>query len=160
LTHAVTIQRRPDDVWPWLVQMGAGRAGWYSYDWIDNGRQPSASCLVPGLQAAATIGSLFPALPGTTDAFHALAVETHRHLVLGVRGTGGRGPLVTWAFVLEPAGPDATRLIARARGAAGYPFYGLPVWLGLPAIRAGHFIMQRKQLLGIAARAESSPSLR
>ncbi len=35
-TRAVTIQARPDDIWPWLVQIGTGRAGWYSYDWIEN----------------------------------------------------------------------------------------------------------------------------
>ena len=51
LTHGVTIRRPPRDVWPWLVQMGAGsRAGWYSYDWLDNGRQPSATRIVPELQ--------------------------------------------------------------------------------------------------------------
>ena len=51
LTHAVTIQRAPHDVWPWLVQMGAGiRAGWYSYDFLDNGRNASAARIVPKLQ--------------------------------------------------------------------------------------------------------------
>jgi hypothetical protein len=40
LTHAVTITRPPHDVWPWLAQMGAGsRAGWYSYDFLDNGQR-------------------------------------------------------------------------------------------------------------------------
>ena len=42
VTHAVTINASPDRVWPWLAQMGAGRAGWYSYDWIDNGGHPCA----------------------------------------------------------------------------------------------------------------------
>jgi hypothetical protein len=47
-THAITIHRSPRDVWPWLAQMGAGRrAGWYSYDLLDNGRQPSAGRIVP-----------------------------------------------------------------------------------------------------------------
>src|SRR5512132_4520288 len=49
-THAVTILRPRRDVWPWLVQMGAGRAGWYSYDFIDNGRMPSAEKLLPEFQ--------------------------------------------------------------------------------------------------------------
>jgi hypothetical protein len=47
LTHAITIRRSPGDVWPWLVQMGAGRAGWHSYDFLDNGRgniAPSELC--------------------------------------------------------------------------------------------------------------------
>ena len=67
LTHAITIQRAPHDVWPWLVQMGAGsRAGWYSYDFIDNGRRPSADRIVPVLQTVA-VGDLCPAVPGATD---------------------------------------------------------------------------------------------
>jgi hypothetical protein len=41
LTHAVSIARPPRDVWPWLAQMGAGRAGWYSYDRLDNGGRQS-----------------------------------------------------------------------------------------------------------------------
>ena len=70
----MTIRRAPRDVWPWLVQMGAGsRAGWYSYDWLDNGRKPSASRIVPELQHPA-IGTIFPALPGATDAFTLLAI--------------------------------------------------------------------------------------
>ena len=60
LTHGVTIRRAPRDVWPWLVQMGAGsRGGWYSYDWLDNGRQPSAARIVPELQHPA-IGTDLP----------------------------------------------------------------------------------------------------
>jgi len=39
INHAITIRRSPHDVWPWLAQMGAGRAGWYGYDFIDNGGQ-------------------------------------------------------------------------------------------------------------------------
>jgi hypothetical protein len=105
LTHAITIRRPARDVWPWLAQMGAGnRAGWYSYDVIDNGRRRSAARIVEELQHIG-VGTLFPAV--------------------------------------------------RACAARGYPFYGLPRSIGMPFIRFGHFIMQRRQLLGIACRAES-----
>jgi len=155
LTHAITIQRPPRDVWPWLVQMGAGnRAGWYSYDFIDNGRRPSADRIVPALQTVAA-GDLFPAAPGATEGFHVLEFETARYLVLGWRPAPGTAPIMTWAFVLEWRTDTTTRLIVRARGGREYPFYGLPSWVGKPFIRFGHFVMQRKQLLGIAARAES-----
>jgi hypothetical protein len=155
LTHAITIQRPPRDVWPWLVQMGAGnRAGWYSYDFIDNGRRPSADRIVPTLQTVA-IGDLFPAAPGATDGFHVLAFETARYLVLGWRPAPGAAPIMTWAFVLEWRTDVTTRLIVRARGGREYPFYGLPPWIGKPFIRFGHFVMERKQLRGIAWRAES-----
>ena len=72
LTHATTIGRPRQDVWPLIVQMGAGsRAGWYSYDFIDNGRQRSADRIVPDLQTIA-VGALFPAVPGATDGFQVL----------------------------------------------------------------------------------------
>jgi hypothetical protein len=155
LTHAITVRRRAHQVWPWLVQMGAGnRAGWYSYDIIDNGRRQSAARIVEELQHIA-VGTLFPAVPGATDGFHVLQFETRRSLVLGWRPAPNALPIMTWAFVLEEVNEATTRLVVRARAARGYPFYGLPPAIGMPFIRFGHFIMQRRQLLGIAYRAES-----
>jgi hypothetical protein len=155
LTHGITIGRAPQAVWPWLIQMGAGsRAGWYSYDILDNGRHLSAMRLVPELQNI-TIGTVFPALPGVTDGFTVLAFDPCRSLVLGWPDPHGT-PLVTWAFVLADRGRYATRLIVRARGGQAYRFHGLPSWLSKPIIRLVHFVMQRKQLLGIARRVESS----
>ena len=159
LTHSVTIRRAPRDVWPWLAQMGAGsRGGWYSYDWLDNGREPSAAHIVPELQHP-TIGTIFPALPGVTEGFTLLAIEDERVLTLGWLRQDGM-PEVTWTFVLDEAAPGVTRLMVRARAGLGYRFHGLPLPLTRIAIRVVHFIMQRKQLLGIARRAESSPATR
>ena len=60
LTHAITIRRPPCDVWPWLAQMGPRpRAGWYSYDFLHNGQQPSAERIVPELQGL-SVGMVFP----------------------------------------------------------------------------------------------------
>jgi len=155
LTHAVTIRADRHAVWPWLAQMGAGsRAGWYSYDFLDNGGHPSATCVVRELQRIA-VGTVFPALPGTTDAFTVLAFEPDRSLILGWWGDGK--PIVTWAFVLDSRVDGTTRLIVRARGAHGYRFHGLPSWLSKPIIRLVHFVMERKQLLEIARRVECSP---
>jgi hypothetical protein len=155
LTHAITIRRPPDEVWPWLIQMGAGsRAGWYSYDFLDNGGQPSAANLIPELQDIA-IGTVFPALPGVTEGFSLLALEPRRSLILGWSSPSGT-PLVTWTFVLKDQTDQSTRLIVRARGGQGYRFRGLPSWLSKPIARLVHFVMQREQLLGIARRVESS----
>ena len=66
--HAVTIAASPESVWPWLVQMGSGRAGWYSYDWIDNDGHPSATEIIPEFQRIAP-GDVLPSLPGATDSF-------------------------------------------------------------------------------------------
>jgi hypothetical protein len=155
LTHAITISCPRREVWPWLVQMGAGtRAGWYSYDRIDNEGRRSAERIVGELQSIA-IGTLFPALPGTIDGFTAVRCEPDSSLVLAWTPAPGAAPIVTWAFVLEQLDQRHTRLIVRARGARGYPFCGLPPWIGGLLIRFGHFVMERRQLLGIAARAES-----
>ena len=156
LTHAVTIRRPRREVWPWLLQMGAGRAGWYSYDFIDNGRRHSAERLVPELQRIG-VGEVMPWLPGATDGFTVLRVEPERWLVLGALPPDGGPPLMTWAFVLEAPDPGCTRLIVRARAGAGYhaPF-GLPDWTVTTLVPLGHAVMQRRQLLGIARRAEGA----
>ena len=62
ITHGITIQRPRREVWPWLVQMGGGRAGWYSYDRIDNDGRPSADRIVPDLpDRIAALGEEGPA---------------------------------------------------------------------------------------------------
>ena len=155
-THAVTIRRPRREVWPWLVQMGAGRAGWYSYDFIDNGSRPSAEQIVPELQHIAA-GKLFPALPGATDGFYVLQCEPERTLVLGPLPVPHRAPPSTWTFVLDDVGPDRTRLIVRGRlgyGEPGHRPYHLAPWVLKTLAPLGHFVMERKQLLGIARRAE------
>ena len=151
--HAITIRRPPRDVWPWLVQMGSGRAGWYAYDFIDNRGHRSAERILPEQQNI-RVGAVFPALPGATDVFVVAQYEPERSLVLAWRLPDGKYQ-TTWAFVLEEPQPGCTRLIVRGRVAPGYRPYGLPQWLAVPAGRVAHFIMQRKQLLGIARRAEA-----
>jgi hypothetical protein len=153
LHHAITIRRPRHEVWPWLAQMGAGsRAGWYSYDVLDNGRRPSALWIIPELQQLA-VGMLFPAGPGVTDGFTLLAFEPERFLVLGWRAPDG-GHVMTWAFVLEEIEHGSTRLLVRVRVRAGARVFGLPWSVANYLVSAIHFPMQRKQLMGIARRAE------
>ncbi len=156
LTHAVTVHCAPRELWPWLVQMGADRAGWYSYDWIDNGRRRSVDRIVPELQRP-PVGAIFPALPGERDGFVLVEQESNHWLVLGWPAETG-GYLVTWAFVLSGAGPNLTRLVVRVRASASYRFRGLPRANGLWLARLVHFVMQRRQLVGIVRRAERRAS--
>jgi hypothetical protein len=101
-----------------------------------------------------TRGMIFPALPGTTDGFTVASSDSERFLVLGWNEPDGSW-LVTWAFMLDRLHDGATRLIVRVRGGAGYRFHGLP-WSGARLIvPLVHFVMERKQLLGIAGRAEA-----
>ena len=93
-THAITINAPPEQVWPWIAQMGSGRAGWYSWDAIDNGGRPSSTSIVPALQTVIP-GDIMPAVPGAEDAFVVAAVDAPRDLVLTVPDGNG-GNAVAW----------------------------------------------------------------
>jgi deazaflavin-dependent oxidoreductase (nitroreductase family) len=126
ITHAITVNAPPEAVWPWVVQMGSGRAGWYAYDHIDNGGVPSARRIVPELQHVA-VGDVLPALPGAKDAFIVSEVIPESALVLvvpfqpAVAGSAAASDpsaanaRVNWAIVLEPMEHGHTRLIVRNR---------------------------------------------
>src|SRR5512145_1901204 len=115
-THAITIDAPPEQVWPWIAQMGAGRAGWYSWDAIDNGGTPSANRVVAEFQTVVP-GGVMPAVPGATNAFVVASVDPPRDLVLTVPdGRGGNA--VAWEHVLEPVVGGRTRLIVRGRASA------------------------------------------
>jgi hypothetical protein len=157
-THAITIRCTPAWVWPWLAQMGAGRGGWYSYDSVDNGGQPSADQIIPHLQDV-EVGYIFPWLPGASEGFIVLACEPGRLLILGVPAADGT-PVVTWTFLIESPTEGTTRLIVRARASRAYQFCGLPARVVKRLIPPGHFVMERKQLLGIARRAELAAGVR
>lgn len=174
VTHAVTIAAPPERVWPWLVQMGAGRAGWYSYDWIDNGGHQSANAILLEHQQIAP-GDVMPATPGMTDAFRVAIVEPPHDLVLIVPEAGGANQ-VSWEFLLEPLERGRTRLIVRGR--ISHRWLGsirdrsrppgrlifieriyetlarAPRPLMLAAAGLGHYIMQARMLRGIKRRAE------
>jgi hypothetical protein len=150
-----TIHRSPGSVWPWLAQMGSGVAGWYAYDFIDNGSHPSARRILPGFQNVGA-GSIMPALPKVKDVFLVVQCEPERSLVLAWKQPNGRYQ-TTWAFSLTETRPGETRLLVRGRVAPGYRPFGLPQWMTLLLAEPAHFIMERKQLADIAQRAESTP---
>jgi hypothetical protein len=179
LTRGITIDAPPDAVWPWLVQMGYGRGGWYSYDQLDmKGR--SAEGIRPEFQSLA-VGDIVPTHPD--GGFEVTLIEPGRALVVYLDGAlaerqakaqagsisitetpglaaSGRflrtaSPpdfAVSWAFVLEPVGSDRTRLIERVRGRFGPATIGSRTML--PLMGFGVFVMMRKQMLGIRERAE------
>jgi proline iminopeptidase len=169
-THGVTIAAPPRRVWPWLAQMGAGRAGWYSWDFLDNGGRRSADEIAPGWGRIA-VGDVLPAALGATDAFVVQALDPGRDLVLAVPHDGG-GLRSTWEFLLEPLSGDRTRLLVRARvSSRGWMApLGTPTpsaarvfrWLArmprgplLALARAGHRVMQARQLRRIRRRVEA-----
>lgn len=161
LTHGVTIAARPEAVWPWLVQMGCGRGGFYSIDVLDNDGLRSAREIHPDLQRL-RVGDVLPAAPDSDDGFEVLAIEPGRLLVLGAlydadaklqRPFDAARPShfwhVTWSFVLEPIDTATTRLHVRAR--AAFPASGR---LHADWIRPVHHMMESAQLRHLAARVE------
>lgn len=160
MTHAITIRATPEAIWPWLVQMGCRRAGWYSHDLLDNAGIPSAKKIHPEWQHIA-VGDIFPATPEGKDGFEVVRVDAPRVLVLGGLFVPGAGQIpfasprparywhVTWAFVLEPLDAETTRLHVRVRGA-----FSSDQGLRASWIRPVHRFMQVSQLKHLAERAE------
>jgi len=163
--HAVTIEAPPGAVWPWLVQMGWGRAGWYTARWVDRllfpANGPSAERIVPELQDIA-IGTFIPDGPPETECgLHVVGLETERALVLR---SNSHLPLSwrdrarldwTWSFVLTPLeGGRRTRFHFRSRWITS------PWWLtlgGRLVIVPADFVMSRDMLRGVRRRAERRP---
>jgi hypothetical protein len=164
-THSTVIGAPPEKVWPWLVQMGGGRAGFYSIDLLDNDGVPSAREIRPNLQQL-RVGDRIPSRPDADDHFEVLRIQPARALLLGMlfdvenqRQLPFDAPRphrfwqVSWAFVLEPLDRERTRLYARARAAfpASERFHAF--W-----IRPLHHLMQTAQLRHLAERAEGRGS--
>jgi len=170
-TRAVTIAAPPEAIWPWLVQMGYGRAGWYSYDRLEQlmgvgefAEGGSARRIIPELQDLKP-DDLLPAGPDL-GWFRVERVDKPRHLVLRATmnplnakayepGSAPRGAYLdgTWSFKLLPLGGEQTRLIARLRAN-----YRPHVWLSpfvMLVLEPAHFLMERKMLLGIRERVEA-----
>jgi hypothetical protein len=158
-TRAITVDAPPDWVWPWIVQMGypAHRAGWYTPYWLDRLqwgiRERSADTIVAELQDLA-VGDRVPDSRDWSAFFTVVALERERALVLhSTRHVMApmRSNEFTWAFVLQPVGTGATRLLIRARGRVE-PRYARLV-LG-PLIGIGDFLNASVMLRGIRARCE------
>lgn len=180
LTRGITIDGPPESVWPWLAQMGYGRAGWYSYDQLDMIGK-SSDAILPEYQSIA-VGDILPTHPAggfevkVVDPEHALVVYLDSALVerqaaatgappISVGGTPGLAAsgrfletasppdfAVSWAFVLEATGDGQTRLIERIRGRFGPDTVGSKALM--PFMGFGVFVMMQKQMLGIRDRVE------
>lgn len=139
-TRCITIAATPRDVFPWIRQMGFGRAGWYSYDWLDNLGRKSARRVHPEWQDVVT-GSKVPAGP---MAFIAAAVDAPQSFVLSTSTHGlGKRLIFTLAYELREH-PEGTRLVTRMRARINLPGGRL---VARYLLSPGDGIMVRKQLL-------------
>ncbi|MEL6986003.1 MAG: hypothetical protein AAFO29_26465, partial [Actinomycetota bacterium] len=160
-TRSISLAAEPDEVFGWLAQMGFGKAGWYSYDLLDNLGRRSARQLEPTWQ----VDGAGQTVPGGPISFAVTHLRRPDHLVLAILDQGLPGHRIdfTLAYQLHRLDTDAdadtnvgpgTRLVSRARIRVDGP-------IGRPAtalLGAGDGVMVRRQLLGLADRCGRWPT--
>jgi len=163
-TFAATLSAPPAEVWPWLVQMGSDRGGFYSWDRLDNGGEPSADRIHPEWQDLAE-GGRINTVPDRSW-FDVPILVPERTLVLRASldlksglsyNPAERRPRAymdgMWGFHLQPVGEDRTRLIVRSAGVNKPKAFGDLV--DLVFFTPAHWIMQTKQLAELEKRVKS-----
>ena len=147
-TRAITIDAPPGMVWPWLAQLGFGRAGFYSYDLFDNAARPSAERILPECQDI-EVGDWVPmaAKVNETTAFKIAGFEKGAWMLW-------TKPNSTWAWKLVPLAGDRTRLLTRLKQYNDWHASVSMAAVTVVLFEFGDFPMMRKLLLGVKARAE------
>jgi hypothetical protein len=153
-TRAVTVDAPPEAIWPWLVQMGSGRGGAYTYDWIENLLgldMHSADEILPRYQNV-RVGDELPMGPGRPG-MTVEVLDPSRTLAVRLADQNW-----VWIFALVPEG-ESTRLISRNRIAtSALPHVGRLFYTVF--MEPGSLVMERKMLLGIKQRAERTAATR
>ena len=145
-TRAITINARPEQIWPWLLQIGYRRSGWYGYDWIDNDGIPSADRIIPQLQHM-QVGDNVPISPIAN--IKVAAVEPNKYLLW--EGESGQD---SWVLALYPIDASHTRLVWRMHDA---PYQWTSPYV-IPQLFSdlADLIAVRQNMLGIKERAEGA----
>ena len=163
-TRAITINAQAASIWPWLVQMGQGRGGFYTYTWLENlvGLHISNVDQTLAEFQHLKVGDVIPLEPEGSG-YRVASIDPNQLLVLVVRATdsGVMGTVMnqgkgasTWVFLLRELDNERTRLIVRWR-AHWKPTLKTPLLVLIRLLLAPiEFVMERKMLLGIKKRAE------
>jgi len=166
-TRAITVDAEPSDVWPWILQIGADRGGFYSYEWLENlfglGIR-NCDVLVPEWQQRA-VGDLVLADAKGSGGWYVMEVRPEEALVLQVGDVRAGRPLrrdeqlgweFSWSFVLRPTRNGRCRLLVRERTGFGNRL----TELAMAPIGIVSFVMTQWMLRGIKASAEARPEQR
>jgi hypothetical protein len=144
-TRAISIAAPPEAVWPWLVQVGTTRAGWYSYDVLDNLGHPSARRILPEHQQLAP-GDVIPMSPDGTRGLTVHSLDPPQWMIWGTPGD------TSWLWQLDPRPDGTTRLITRIRSR----IRPTPMSVAFAVlIEVADFWMIRKMLLTLRQRVET-----
>jgi uncharacterized protein YndB with AHSA1/START domain len=167
-TMAVTIEAPPARVWPWLVQMGADRGGWYSWDRLDNWGRSSTERIHSEWQRI-SVGDRFAGTPDGSQSWEVAALEPQRFLGLRMSldlrghrfdpGAGSRPRSYTdslWGFLLEELPGGRTRLVVSGYWALRPR--GLQPIISFLFLEPWHWIMQTRQFANLKRRAERDPA--
>jgi hypothetical protein len=140
-TRGIAIEADPRDVFPWLVQIGYGRGGWYSYDWIDNDGRRSIDRIDAALQDLG-VGDRIQMTPGFGPIVR--EIQLNHYILSG-------GDRDTWCLLVAPTGDGRTRLVSRWR--QDWPkSVATTIWTVLAD--PGAFVMEQRMLRGIRDLAE------
>lgn len=151
-TRAITVDASPEVVWPWIVQMGYRRAGFYTYALLDNARYMSPDRIVPEFQTV-SVGDWIPMAKtvSPTTSFRVKAFAANRWLVW-------EKPDSSWAWELVPLDRGRTRLITRLKQRYMWESPATAL-LTVTLLEFGDFPMMRRALRGIKSRAEHAAAL-
>jgi hypothetical protein len=149
-TRAVSINAAPEQIYPWIVQVGAGKGGWYSYDWFETNvlrcQNSNANRIYEEWQGL-RVGDKVKMCPDENmpPAYKVARMDPNEAIILGHQD--GDQWVEVWQFVMVPQDGGSTRLVIRSRSEMGGWFWNV--------MRPGEFIMMRGMMLGIKERAEA-----
>ena len=149
-TRGISVNASPEQIYPWIVQIGAEKGGWYSYEWFETNvlrcQNTNADRIHEEWQGL-KVGDKVKMCPDENmpPAYLVARMDPDQAIVLGHQD--GDKWVEVWQFVLVPQQDGSTRLVIRSRSEMGGWFWNV--------MRPGEFIMMRGMVLGIRERAES-----
>ncbi|HXZ73283.1 MAG TPA: SRPBCC family protein [Streptosporangiaceae bacterium] len=154
-TRAITIQAAPEDVWPWIAQLGYGRGGFYTYDLVDNAGQRSTDRIIDEYQHI-KVGDLIPMFHeshGLAIAYKVDSLQVNEWMMWVHRPHENHPPDSTWSWQLTRLPAERTRLVTRMKQDYRWHTPRLAMF-NLILMEFGDFAMERRMLKGIKVRAE------
>lgn len=148
-TRGISITASPSEIWKWIIQIGSGRAGWYSIDWMDNGGKPSSMVILPEYQHIET-GQFIPFTPDGKNGMWVKDFKPDEFILWADKANKA-----SWLWYLYAGEPSGTRLITRLRTKYNWKSLWILYYL---IYDFGDIIMMKKCMKGIKRRAELARS--